>query len=163
MHTGTWAYHPPDSLKFNYPWFLYSVTFPSRDCKFTFLETYHSNQLHVWPIPGPINICHQSWKGRFFMAWPDSTRTKRPSNLMLFLDWRWDGILSTLTFSLEGKKSTIFSEFWTGIQTISFYQSEWPSSKKNNPQTMNAREDVDKMEPSCTVGGNVNWYSPCEE
>ena len=34
------------------------------------------------------------------------------------------------------------------------HQSEWPSSK--NLQTVNAREDVEKMEPFCTVGGNVN-------
>lgn len=103
VHTGTWAHHPPDSLKFNYPWFPYSVTFPSRDCKFTFLETYHSNRLHVWPIRGPVNTCHRSWKGWLLMAWHDSTQTKRPSNLMVFLDWRWDGILSTLTFSLKKK------------------------------------------------------------
>ena len=26
-------------------------------------------------------------------------------------------------------------------------------------KTINAGEDVEKREPSCTVGGNVNWYS----
>ena len=31
---------------------------------------------------------------------------------------------------------------------------EWPSSK--NLQTINAGEDVEKREPSCSVGGNVN-------
>ena len=31
---------------------------------------------------------------------------------------------------------------------------EWPSSK--NLQTINAGEGVEKREPSCTVGGNVN-------
>ena len=35
--------------------------------------------------------------------------------------------------------------------------SEWPSSK--NLQTINVGEGVEKMEPSYTVGGNVNWYS----
>ena len=35
--------------------------------------------------------------------------------------------------------------------------SEWPSSK--NLQTVNAGEDVEKREPSYTVGGNVNWYN----
>ena len=35
--------------------------------------------------------------------------------------------------------------------------SEWPSSK--SLQTINAGEDVEKRECSCTVGGNVNWYS----
>ena len=28
-----------------------------------------------------------------------------------------------------------------------------------NLQTINAGEGVEKREPSCTVGGNVNWYS----
>ena len=37
------------------------------------------------------------------------------------------------------------------------HQSEWPSSK--NLQTINAGEGVEKREASCTVGGNVNWYS----
>ena len=40
---------------------------------------------------------------------------------------------------------------------ITSLQSEWPSSK--NLQTINAEEGVEKREPSCTVGGNVNWYS----
>ena len=35
--------------------------------------------------------------------------------------------------------------------------------KKKNPQTTDAREDAEKREPSCPVGGNVNWYSPCAE
>ena len=37
---------------------------------------------------------------------------------------------------------------------ITSHQSEWPSSK--NLQTINAGEGVEKREPSCTVGGNVN-------
>ena len=37
--------------------------------------------------------------------------------------------------------------------TIS-HQSEWPSSKIL--QTINAGEDMEKREPSCTVGENVN-------
>ena len=36
-------------------------------------------------------------------------------------------------------------------------QSEWPSSK--SPQIINAGEGVEKREPSCIIGGNVNWYS----
>ena len=28
-----------------------------------------------------------------------------------------------------------------------------------NPQTINTGEGVEKREPSCTLGGNVNWYS----
>ena len=30
-------------------------------------------------------------------------------------------------------------------------------------QTINAREDVERREPSCTVDGNVNCYSHCGE
>ena len=35
--------------------------------------------------------------------------------------------------------------------------SEWPPSK--NLETISAGESAEKREPSCTVGGNVNWYS----
>ena len=45
--------------------------------------------------------------------------------------------------------------------SITSSKSEWPSSK--NLQTINAGEDVEKKEPSCTVGGNVNWIQPTME
>ena len=44
---------------------------------------------------------------------------------------------------------------------IASHQSEWSSS--NNPQAINAGEGVGKREASCTVGGNVNWYSHYRE
>ena len=40
---------------------------------------------------------------------------------------------------------------------ITSHQLEWESSE--NLQRTNAGEGVEKREPSCTVGGNVNWYS----
>ena len=40
---------------------------------------------------------------------------------------------------------------------ITSHWSEWPSSK--SLQTINAGKGVEKRECSCTVGGNVNWYS----
>ena len=40
---------------------------------------------------------------------------------------------------------------------ITLHEWEWPSSK--NLRTINPREGVEKSEPSCTVSGNVNWYS----
>ena len=40
-------------------------------------------------------------------------------------------------------------------EVITSHLSEWPPSKKNL-QTINAGEDVEKREPSCTIGGNVN-------
>ena len=39
-------------------------------------------------------------------------------------------------------------------EVITSHQSKWLSSK--NLQTINAGEGVEKREPSCTVGGNVN-------
>ena len=41
--------------------------------------------------------------------------------------------------------------------SITSHQSNWPSSK--SLQTINAEEGVEKREYSCTVGGNINWYS----
>ena len=38
-----------------------------------------------------------------------------------------------------------------------YHQSEWPSLI--NPQITSAGGAEEKREPSCTVGGNVNWYS----
>ena len=40
---------------------------------------------------------------------------------------------------------------------ITSHQSERPSSK--SLQTINAGEVVEEREHSCTIGGNVNWYS----
>ena len=41
------------------------------------------------------------------------------------------------------------------------------TSQKNhlqkNLQTIHAGEDVEKMEPSDTVGGNIDWHSHCRE
>ena len=37
------------------------------------------------------------------------------------------------------------------------HQSEWPSLTSS--QVTNAGEGVEKREPSCTIGGNVNWYN----
>ena len=47
-------------------------------------------------------------------------------------------------------------------KTITILYSSYPPIKiifNKRLQTMNAREDVEKREPSCTVGKNVNWHS----
>jgi len=36
---------------------------------------------------------------------------------------------------------------------------EWPSL--TSQQIANAGDGVEKREPSCIVGGNVNWYNHC--
>ena len=43
------------------------------------------------------------------------------------------------------------------IKTTTSYQSEWPSPK--NLQRIEAWKEVEKREPSYTIGGNVNWYN----
>ena len=35
--------------------------------------------------------------------------------------------------------------------------------KKKKIKTINPKEDVEKIEPSYTVGGNINWYNCCAE
>jgi len=50
----------------------------------------------------------------------------------------------------------------TQIKTTLRYHSclsEWLKSRRQ--ETTGVGEDVEKKEPSCPVGGNVNWYSHC--
>ena len=37
------------------------------------------------------------------------------------------------------------------------------TERLNNKTTTNIGEGVEKKEPSCTVGGNVNWIQPTME
>ena len=37
----------------------------------------------------------------------------------------------------------------------------WLSSKRQEITSIG--EDVEKREPMCTVGGNINWYSNCRK
>ena len=39
----------------------------------------------------------------------------------------------------------------------------FPPQHQKNLQTANAREGMEKREASCTIGGNIHWYSPSEE
>ena len=45
----------------------------------------------------------------------------------------------------------------TEMQIKTAHQSEWPSLI--SPYITNAEGGVEKREPSCTVGGNVNRYN----
>ena len=58
----------------------------------------------------------------------------------------------------EKNKVLYFQNFEQEFKPSHFTNQNSHHQKKT---TMNAREGVDKMEPSCTVGGNINWYSPC--
>ena len=53
--------------------------------------------------------------------------------------------------------SLIITEMQVKTTMRYHFQSEWPTSK--SLQTINAGEGVGKREPSCTIGGNVNWYN----
>ena len=84
---------------------------------------------------------------------PDQIEGKRPKQTFLqrFIDRltnTWKG--SQHCSLLEKCKSKLQWE-------ITSHQSECSSSK--SLQTINAGEGVEKREHSCTVGGNVNWYS----
>ena len=55
------------------------------------------------------------------------------------------------------------AHYWTNAnqnynEVFTSHQSEWPSSKKKKKklQMINAGEDVEKREPYCTAGGNVD-------
>ena len=74
-------------------------------------------------------------------------RANACSHLWKFATWRF--VCRGLTVLEKGK-----SKLQWGITS---HESEWPSSK--NLQTINDGEGVEKREPSCTVDGNVNWYS----
>ena len=54
-----------------------------------------------------------------------------------------------------GNRHTKMLNIKSKIQEVTTsHQSEWPSSK--SLQTINAGRGVEKREPSCTVGENVN-------
>ena len=58
----------------------------------------------------------------------------------------------------DAQHGSLFEKCKSKLQWgITSHQTEWPSSK--TLQTINAGEGVEKREPSCTVGGNINWFS----
>ena len=62
---------------------------------------------------------------------------------------------------------------WTWVKRQNMHEDQKynevsPHTSQNghhqkNLQTINAGEDVEEREPSCSVGGNVNWYNHCGE
>ena len=47
--------------------------------------------------------------------------------------------------------------------TMSYHLTSVRMAIIKNLQTINAGESIEKREPSCTAGGNVNWYSHYRE
>ena len=76
------------------------------------------------------------------------------------MDWTWvshtaDGFFTIwATREIHSLLEKCESKLQWGITLL---QSEWLLSK--SVQTINAGNDMEKGEPSCTVGGNANWYS----
>ena len=86
---------------------------------------------------------------------PNQKVGKRPKHISSKKTYRWltntwkDAQHHSLLEKCKSKPQWDFTSHW----------SEWPSSK--SLQTINAGEGVEKRECSCTVGGNVSWYSHC--
>ena len=45
--------------------------------------------------------------------------------------------------------------------TMRYHLTPDRMAKISKPETAHVCEDVEKGEPSCTVGGNTNWCSHC--
>jgi len=76
------------------------------------------------------------------------------SFLSICLSWRIKTTYIQWTSKVAEKCSPYITKLQWGITS---QWSEQPSSKENL-QTINAGDGVEKTEHSCTVGGNVNWY-----
>ena len=57
----------------------------------------------------------------------------------------------------DTRHRSLLEECKSKLRDINSHGSEWPFSK--SLWTINAREGVEKRELSCTIYGNVNWYS----
>ena len=118
---------------------------------FTFTFYFHALEKEMathfsvlaWRIPGTGEPCGLPSKGshRVRHDWSDLAAAAAATNT-----WK-DAQHRSLLDKCKSKPQ------WD----ITSHQSEWPSSKIL--QTINAGEGVEKGERSCTVGGNVIWYS----
>ena len=79
--------------------------------------------------------------------YPEKTIIQKESYTKIFIE-----ALFTIARTWKQPKCPSTDEWIKKMWHI--YTMEWPSSK--NLQTINAGEGVEKREPSCTVGGNVN-------
>ena len=82
-----------------------------------------------------------SWEGNATHSWKDAQYHS------LLTNTRKDAQYHSLLEKCKSKLQWDITSHW----------SEWPSSKTS--ETVSAGEGVEKRECSCTIGGNVNWYS----
>ena len=83
---------------------------------------------------------------------PNQNVGERPKHISPKKTYRW------LTNTWKDAQHHSLEKCKSKLQwDITSHQSEWPSPK--SPQTITAGEGVEKREHSCTVGGNINWYS----
>ena len=114
-----------------------------------------------FPFPEVPFVWNYSWSSSFLLItiWhnflhpisfnlPESLHLKWVSCRWLINTWK-DAEHHSLLEKCKSKPQWDITSHW----------SEWLPSK--SLQTINAGERVEKMEHSCTIGGNVNWYSHC--
>ena len=117
---------------------------------------------HCWVFQICWDIECSTFTASPFRIWNSSTGISSPP-LALFVRPTWLHIPGCLVLGewshhrdYPGREDL----FCTDLKLqwgITSQQSEWPSSK--SLQTINAGDGVEKREHSCTVDGNVNWYS----
>ena len=100
-------------------------------------------------------------------VWVKSRVGDGQGSLACYSPWGWKEPYMTEWLNLrKGKIIRKSCQLHTAVSKIILEQStlkvclnwsEWPSSK--NLKTINAGESGEKRQPSCTIGGNVNWYS----
>ena len=89
------------------------------------------------------------------IQWRNGQKTWIDTSLQKTSRWPTDTWKDAQRHSSSGKYKS--KPHWD----ITSRQSEWP--KWTNQETIDAGEDVEKQEPSCTVGGNANWCSRSRE
>ena len=109
------------------------------------------SQPHCYSNNG--RIC-QSWLCPHAHSW-----TTNPNwDSLSFFSKSWNQISKLHKPRCWGKSDSGWEmQIKTTVRCITSHQSEWPSSK--SLQTIKAGEGVEKREPSCIFGGNVNGYS----
>ena len=113
---------------------------------------------------------YKTWKHHHqhfpLLAFPNQTFCLNP---LFQYTWLYQDAIFLKILNERTSKPLWVSNEAIHVKHLSGYQAQLPSlTPENGPvrmvniknvQITNAGENVEKREPSCTVGGNVNWYS----